>query len=105
MTRMAVGVKLHLLRLRRSIIVRKIMAKEWMAEKDSFEVVDARRLEGNFLPMIKEKAAETPSSQGLHIIQSFKPIPLYAVMKKLGFEYETEKIAKGEYHIYFFKVK
>jgi len=81
------------------------MGKEWMAEKDSFEVVDARRLEGNFLPMIKEKAAELESGQGMHIIQSFKPIPLYGVMKKLGFEYETEKTAKGEYHIYFFKME
>ncbi|MCD4733565.1 DUF2249 domain-containing protein [bacterium] len=84
------------------------MAKDWMMEKDSFEVfdiIDARDLAGNFLPMIKEKAAETPPGQGLHIIQSFKPIPLYGVMKKLGFEYETEKIAKGEYHIYFFKME
>jgi len=79
------------------------MSKEWLAEKESFEVFDARTAEGNFLVTIKEKAAALTIGEGLHIIQSFKPIPLYGVMKKLGFEYETEKTAKGEYHIYFFK--
>ncbi len=82
------------------------MSREWLAKKDSlevFDIIDARDLAGNFLPMIKEKAAEVTPGRGLHIIQSFKPIPLYGVMKKLGFEYETEKVSKKEYHIYFYK--
>jgi len=46
-------------------------------------------MHSNFLPMIQKKAAALEVGQGLHIIQSFEPVPLYAVLGGMGFEHET----------------
>lgn len=79
------------------------MSFAWMEKKDEFEVIDVRQLRGNFLPMIQKKAAELKENQGLCVIQSFEPVPLYAVLGDIGFEHETVKISNEEYHAYFYK--
>lgn len=43
--------------------------------------------------------------EGLEIIQSFNPIPLYEVMEDLGYEYHTEEVKDNEYHAYFYRVE
>ncbi len=73
--------------------------------KENFDVVDVRSLKGNFLPNILNRAAKVEVNNGLCIVQSFEPIPLYGAMAELGFEHETKKISDGEYRVYFCRVE
>ena len=68
----------------------------------SFETIDARKLSGFFMPQIME-TAKSLSDKGLKIIQSFEPVPLYAMLEKEGWIHYTEQIAPDEFHIYFIK--
>jgi alkylhydroperoxidase/carboxymuconolactone decarboxylase family protein YurZ len=81
------------------------MEKEWENKKDTFKVVDVRKLTGNFLPMILKKAGEVEIGNGLCIVQSFEPIPLYSAMSELGFDHITNKVSDTEYKVYFCKTK
>ncbi len=76
-----------------------------MKEKESFEVKDVRQLKGNFLPSILKKAQNLELNQGLCIVQSFEPIPLYSAMEELGYKHETEKVNNNEYRVYFYRVE
>jgi len=82
-----------------------LVTKEWLSKKDSFEVIDVRKLTGNFLPMLLKKGSIASIGEGICVVQSFEPIPLYSTMTDLGFEYVTEKISDNEYRAYFYRVK
>ena len=72
-------------------------------KKEEFEVLDARQVEpGSFLPAVIEKAKAIPAEGGLHIIQSFEPVPLYSVLEGMGFEHEMIE-EDGIFHVYFSK--
>lgn len=43
--------------------------------------------------------------EGLHIIQTFEPHPLYAVMEGLGYEHHTEQRGEAEFHVWFCRVE
>ncbi|MBL0715837.1 MAG: DUF2249 domain-containing protein [Desulfosarcina sp.] len=77
------------------------MPTKWAEKKDAFAVVDVRKLTGNFLPKILNKAAQLAVGDGMCVVQSFEPIPLYSAMADLGFEHLTDKVADGEYRAYF----
>lgn len=79
--------------------------REWLNNKHNFEVIDVRRLKGNFLPAILKKAQNLEVNNGICIVQSFEPIPLYSAMAELGYEHETEKINETEFRVYFYRVK
>ena len=79
------------------------MSAKWTNKKDEFEIVDVRTLRGNFLLMIQKKAEALEKGQGLRIIHSFEPVPLYTVLGEMGFEHETVRVSDDEYHIYFYK--
>jgi alkylhydroperoxidase/carboxymuconolactone decarboxylase family protein YurZ len=79
------------------------MSVEWKDKQADFEIVDVRQLRGNFLPLIQKKAAALQVGQGLRIIQSFEPVPLYAVLGEMGLEHETLQVSEDEYHVYFYK--
>ena len=81
------------------------MTKEWENTKDQFKVVDVRKLTGNFLPGILNKAGQIEVGDGLCVVQSFEPIPLYSAMSDLGFEHLTEKVSDSEYRVYFCRVE
>jgi len=81
------------------------MTIKWEEEKDQFGVIDVRKLTGNFLPKLLIKAAEIAVGDGMCVVQSFEPIPLYSAMADLGFEHLTEKVAEGEYRVYFGRVE
>jgi len=81
------------------------VTKEWTSKKDLFEVIDVRKLTGNFLPMLLKKGSITSVGEGICVVQSFEPIPLYSAMADLGFEYVTEKTSDNEYRVYFYKIK
>ena len=78
---------------------------EWKGKTDGFKKVDVRGVAGNFLDGIKKQAASLPAGEGLEIIQTFEPIPLYEAMEILGYEHQTDKVSENEYHAYFYRVE
>jgi alkylhydroperoxidase/carboxymuconolactone decarboxylase family protein YurZ len=81
------------------------MAKDWEKQKENFKVVDVRNLTGNFLPGLLSKAGKVEVGDGVCVVQSFEPIPLYSAMADLGFERLTEKISDNEYRVYFYRTE
>lgn len=77
----------------------------WKEKIDEFFVIDLRNIQGNFFEGLKKKAEQIEIGEGLHIIQSFEPFPLYEVMKELGYDHHVEKIKEGEYHVWFCRIK
>lgn len=81
------------------------MLKQWENKKTSFPVIDVRHLTSNFLPMILHKAQQVKVNDGLCIVQTFEPKPLYSALKDLGFEHSTDKISNQEYRAYFYRIE
>ena len=79
------------------------MKPSWMNRKDSFKVVDVRKVFGNFLPGFLKAVEKLKMGDGVCVIQSFEPIPLYSAMADLGFEHFTEKVSDDEYRAYFYR--
>ncbi len=76
---------------------------DWKDKKESFRQIDVRGIQGNFFQGLKQQAMQLPAGNGLEIIQSFEPIPLYEVMEGLGYEHYTEQRSDNEYHAYFYR--
>ena len=76
---------------------------EWEERVSCFRTIDVRGIQGNFFQGIKNQAMKIPEGEGIEIIQSFDPIPLYEVMEGLGYEHHTEKKGDAEYHAYFYR--
>ena len=81
------------------------MTKEWENTKDKFKVVDVRKLTGNFLPGILKKAGQIKVGDGICVVQTFEPIPLYSAMADLGFEHLSDKVSDSEYRVYFCRIE
>ncbi len=77
----------------------------WKEKTQDFKKADVRGIQGNFFPGLKKQAMELSKGEGMEIIQSFEPIPLYEVMEGLGYERHTEKVSENEYHAYFYRVE
>ena len=73
---------------------------EWKDKTDGFKQIDVRGVQGNFFQGIKRQAMQLPVGNGLEIVQSFDPIPLYEVMEDLGFEHYTEQKGEAEFHVF-----
>ncbi len=80
------------------------MSKNWINKIDKFKTIDVRNINGNFFTGLKKQAEDLNVGDGLHIIQTFKPHPLYPVMEGLGFEHHTEEKQQNEFHVYFYRV-
>lgn len=76
---------------------------EWKDKVEGFKKVDVRGVVGNFFPGLKKQASEVPEGEGITIIQTFDPIPLYEVMVDMGFEHHTEKLGNSEFHAHFYR--
>lgn len=81
------------------------MNVSWESQKESFPVVDVRPLTSNFLPMVLHKAQVVNQNEGICVVQSFEPKPLYSALKDLGFEHLTEKVSDHEYRVYFYRTE
>jgi len=81
------------------------MIKDWEHEKERFDRIDVREITSNFLPGLLRRAGRIEVGNGLCIIQSFEPVPLYSAMADLGFEHRTEKISDSEYRVYFYRME
>ena len=51
--------------------------ENWKDKIGTFEVMDVRGKKMDFFPVLKAKAAALKNGEGLHIIQTFEPVPLY----------------------------
>ena len=78
---------------------------EWKEKIDSFKRIDVRGIQGNFFQGIKKQAMQLQAGNGLEIVQSFDPIPLYEVMEGLGYEHYTEQKGDAEFHAYFYRTE
>ncbi len=76
---------------------------EWKDKTAEFKKIDVRGIQGNFFQGLKKQAMQLPAGNGLEIVQSFEPIPLYEVMEDLGYEYHTEKAGDAEYHTFVYR--
>ena len=61
--------------------------ENWKDKIGTFEVMDVRGKKMDFVPVLKAKAAALKNGEGLHIIQTFEPVPLYPVLALMGFEH------------------
>lgn len=78
---------------------------EWKDKINSFKKIDVRGVQGNFFPGLKKQAMVLAEGEGMEIVQSFDPIPLYEVMEGLGFEHHTEQKGDAEFHAYFYRIE
>ena len=78
---------------------------DWSNKAAGFKIVDVRGIQGNFFQGLKKQAMSLEAGEGIEIIQSFDPIPLYEVMEGLGFEHHTEQKGNAEYHAYFYRTE
>lgn len=78
---------------------------DWKDKSAGFKTVDVRGIAGNFFPGLKKQAMGLAVGEGLEIVQSFDPLPLYEVMEELGFEHHTEQAAEHEFHAWFFRTE
>ena len=76
---------------------------DWKDKTTEFKTVDVRGIQGNFFQGLKKQAMGLSVGQGLEVVQSFDPIPLYEVMEDLGYEHHTEKTGDTEFHAYFYR--
>ena len=82
------------------------MKMEGQVEYIAFSnLVDVRGKKMDFFPALKAKAAALKNGEGLHIIQTFEPVPLYPVLALMGFERHTEKVSGSEYNVWFYRVR
>ena len=79
--------------------------ENWKDKTAAFETIDVRQLQGNFFPSLKKKAEALKVGEGLTIVQTFEPHPLYEVFEKLGFEHHTEKAADHEFRVFFYRTE
>ena len=78
---------------------------DWKDKQQEFKTIDVRGVQGNFFPRLKNQATFLAVGDGIEIVQSFAPIPLYEVMEELGFEHYTEQKGDAEFHAYFYRTE
>lgn len=77
--------------------------QDWQDKTESFFKIDVRKLQGNFFPGLKKKADALEVGEGLLVIQTFEPYPLYEALGQIGFEHHTEQKGEHEYYVYFYR--
>ena len=102
----AAWVRIPLKRRELSARETKTMSYEnWKNKAQGFQTVDVRHIQGSFFEGLKKRAEAMEVGEGLHIIQTFEPHPLYAVMEGLGYEHYTEQRGEAEFHVWFCRVE
>lgn len=70
----------------------------------SLRTLDVRpilRAGGEPLGEIKSAVAKLESGQGLRLLASFKPTPLFAMMKSMGYDHSEREIDDGDWEVIF----
>lgn len=79
--------------------------ENWKDRVSEFKIIDVRHLQGNFFPGLQKQAKNLKIGEGIKIIQTFEPHPLYIAFESLGFEHHTQKVAPNEFHAYFYRTE
>lgn len=82
-----------------------IKYEEWKDKKKDFFKVDVRHVQGNFFPGLQRRAMTLKAGEGIEVIQTFEPYPLYKEMEMLGYIHHTEKLAENEFHVWFYRTE
>ncbi len=82
-----------------------IKYEEWKDKKKDFFKVDVRHVQGNFFPGLQRRAMALKAGEGIEVIQTFEPYPLYKEMDMLGYIHHTEKLAENEFHVWFYRTE
>lgn len=82
-----------------------IKCEEWKDKKKDFFKVDVRHVQGNFFPGLQRRAMTLKAGEGIEVIQTFEPYPLYKEMDMLGYIHHTEKLAENEFHVWFYRTE
>ena len=77
----------------------------WKDKTSQFQTIDVQHIQGNFFPGLRNKADALEVGEGLHIVQTFRPHPLYQALEELGFEHHTEELSPTEFHAYFYRTE
>ncbi|MFC4405928.1 DUF2249 domain-containing protein [Haloarchaeobius iranensis] len=70
-----------------------------MHTDDATQVLDVRDADGQPFDHIDDALAALSGSERLLLVNAFEPVPLYDVLDRRGFEYETERVAPDEWHV------
>ena len=57
--------------------------ENWKDKAQGFQTMDVRHIQGSFFEGLRKRAEALEVGEGLHIIQTFEPHPLYAVMEEM----------------------
>lgn len=82
-----------------------IKYEEWKDKKKDFFKVDVRYVQGNFFPGLQRRAMTLKAGEGIEVIQTFEPYPLYKEMDMLGYIHHTEELAENEFHVWFYRTE
>jgi len=66
---------------------------------DTTNELDVRTIDGEPFGPITDALAELGPDESLRLVGSFEPVPLYDVLDRRGFEYETTQVADDEWHV------
>ncbi|RDI72946.1 DUF2249 domain-containing protein [Halopelagius longus] len=61
--------------------------------------LDVREIDGEPFSHVTDALDELGERETLLLVNSFEPEPLYAVLERRGFHYETTEVAPDEWHV------
>ncbi|WP_257300816.1 DUF2249 domain-containing protein [Haloarchaeobius sp. FL176] len=70
-----------------------------MHTEQATQVLDVRDADGKPFDHIDDALDALSASERLLLVNAFEPVPLYDVLERRGFEYETEQVAADEWHV------
>ncbi|AEN05257.1 Protein of unknown function DUF2249 [halophilic archaeon DL31] len=63
------------------------------------ETLDVRETDGEPFGGIVDSLDALETGETLELVNSFEPVPLYAVLEQRGFSYDTEQVDEDEWHV------
>lgn len=61
--------------------------------------LDVRDIDGEPFGAITSALEELPDGESLRLINSFEPKPLYDVLERRNYAFETSRVAADEWHV------
>jgi uncharacterized protein (DUF2249 family) len=68
-------------------------------EPSADRTLDAREVEGEPFGAITAALETLGEEERLRLLNSFEPEPLYAVLERRGFAYETTRVSENEWRV------
>ena len=75
----------------------------WQERKESFEILDVRKMTSDPFDIIIKKAYEIEEDSGFVLVQSFEPLPMISMLSEMGYENVSEQKNSDEFWMYFHK--